>query len=102
MIPRLTATLLEFNSAASGRSAVPPWKGRHLNSLALQRQAGSPPPPIRPEGAVPFHRPWFIGRVGFRPFRAGGIGGTPTWRWSARLFKCRPFRARRSSGFWDL
>jgi hypothetical protein len=47
-------------------------KGRDLNSLVLQRQAGSPRLPIRPEGAVLFNDP----EVGFRPFRADEDWGT--------------------------
>ena len=55
-------------------------KGRHLNSLALQRQAGRPPLHIRPEGAVPFSdSPSAQEELGSAP--SGRVGfGAQTWR----------------------
>jgi len=51
-------------------------KGRNLNSLAFQRQAGAPCSQFRPEGAV-----LSLGIVGFRPFRAvEGGGRLASWR----------------------
>ena len=61
-------------------------KGRNLNSLAFQRQAGEPPPtPSRPEGAV-----LFLAIAGFRPFRAGMGEGCPPGAKAPGYSNCAP------------
>ena len=51
-------------------------KGRNLNSLALQRQVGQSPTPIRPEGAVPFSEAHAREQLGSAPSgRADSLGG---------------------------